>query len=190
MSVYLLLALSLCAAAFGLYWLAKRAGISPAHSGTFAGAAVVAFLLGWAFRGGAAQEPVAVTAPSPPVVTPNPAMFHDALSALHFPSRVAAAKAANGTVEVKNTSPLPWQTRNGPILLGFHLLATDGRTISEGRALLGRDVKPGEKRIIRFAAMMPDAPGQYTLKVDVVYEGYAWFESSRNRPETASLTVI
>ena len=192
MSLYLLLAVSLCAAAFGLYWSAKRAGITPMYSGVFAGCAVAAFLLGWAFRGGAAPE-VSVVAPVvAPVVaaTPNPALFHEALSELQFPTHVAASSSAKGSIVVQNSSALTWSTANGPILLGFHILAADGHPVNEGRALFGtKSLKPGEKRRVPIAAMMPSAPGQYKVKFDVIYEGYAWFESTRNRPVTVSVTV-
>ena len=192
MSLYLLLALSLCAAAYGLYWSANRAGAGATHSAVFAGCAVVAFLLGWAFRGGGAAPDAGPAAPvAAPVVvaTPNPALFHEAISALQFPSRVAAATVVNGTVVVQNTRALTWPTRNGPVYLGFRTLTADGRVLKEGRALLGNDLKPGEKRRVSFAALSPDVPGQYTLKVDVVYEKFSWFESSLNRPVVIALTV-
>lgn len=194
MSLYLLLAISLGTVAAGLYAVAKRVGIPPVQSSVFAGTAIVAFLLGWAFHGGGASEASpTVAAVATPVVagTPVPpaALFHEALSDAQFPNRVAAGTTVNGSVVVQNTSTLTWRAHNGPISLGFHLLDTDGHAVAEGRALLGADVKPGEKRRVRFSAKMPAAPGRYTLTLDVVYEYYSWFESVRNQPARIDVTV-
>ena len=169
-----------------------RAGAGRVHSGVFAGCAVTAFLLGWAFRGGGAPPdagPAATAAAPAAAATPNPAMFHEALSGLQFPNRVSAATVVNGSVVVQNTSALTWPAHDGPVYLGVRTLAADGRILKEGRALLGNDVKPGEKRRVTFSAVSPDVPGQYTVKVDVVYEKFSWFESALNRPLVVALTV-
>lgn len=63
------------------------------------------------------------------------------------------------------------------IMLGNHWLDEDGMIIilDDGRSRLPYDVPPGESVEILLKVAAPTQPGNYTLEVDLVQEGVAWF---------------
>jgi hypothetical protein len=62
-------------------------------------------------------------------------------------------------------------------------LSENGQRLSdlERRAALTRDLAPGESVELPLTLIAPDAPGHYTLKLDAVQEGVAWFSDMGSR---------
>jgi hypothetical protein len=62
-------------------------------------------------------------------------------------------------------------------------LSEDGHRLSdlEKRAVLTRDLAPGESVELPLTVIAPDAPGNYTLKLDAVQESVAWFSDMGSR---------
>jgi hypothetical protein len=168
-----------------VYWLGTRVKLPPTHRAVFAGSVIAAFIVGWVFRGGsgpAAPVPTPVAQPSV-----NPAMFVDSLSAVEFPSTVPARHDQAGSIIVENRSVVTWPTHaERPVLLGFFVYDSSGHAVRLGRAALGADFAPHQKRRIGFTIPTPDSPGLYTLKLDLVYESIGWFQ----KPITIPIKVI
>ena len=197
----------LCAAAYGLYWIAGRAGIARLHSGVFAGSVVAAFGLGWMLHGGsppsvaatpsaaptvaAAPEPAAHATPAPVAQgTPDPTLFRESLTDLQLPDHASVRQTITGSVIVENRSPRRWLAHNAaPVLLGFRVLDAAGNMVRDGRSGTHADFAPGARQRIAFDILAPDAPGRYTVKVDMVFEGIAWFESFGSTPVTRVINV-
>jgi SAM-dependent methyltransferase len=95
-------------------------------------------------------------------------------------------------VKLKGGDPFPLQVRLvnkgnthwlhgkpgawGCIALGGHLNPREGERIPDFfRAVLARDVAPGEKIDVATTITLPAKPGRYSLEVDLVDEGIAWF---------------
>ena len=56
-------------------------------------------------------------------------------------------------------------------------LSENGKRLDdlERRAVLTRDLAPGESVELPLTLIAPGTPGNYTLKIDAVQEGVAWF---------------
>jgi hypothetical protein len=67
--------------------------------------------------------------------------------------------------------------KGGTTRLGYDWFRSDGTQLTElaGRALLPRDVAPGESVEVDVEMPVPSAPGSYTLIVDMLVENVAWF---------------
>lgn len=186
---FFLIAVWLAVAAALLYWLGTRVKLPPTHRAVFAGSIIAAFIVGWVFRGGSGPAaPVPTPVPQPSV---NPAMFSDTLSAVEFPSTVPTRRDQAGSIVVENRSAVMWPTHaSRPVLLGFFVYDSSGHAVRVGRAALGPDFAPHQKRRIGFIIPTPDSPGLYTLKLDLVYESIGWFESNGQKAITLPIRVI
>ena len=94
---------------------------------------------------------------------------------LSWPSSSHATVA----VSVQNRSPVLWKCHlRQPIMLGNHWLDEGGQMIrlDDGRAMLPSSVEPGEKVELLLDIKTPPTPGSYTLELDLVQEGVAWFK--------------
>lgn len=86
-------------------------------------------------------------------------------------------------VKVTNLSPIAWpESRDGNgrdlVVLGNHWLTGEGRMIiqDDGRTPVMQGLKPGESATIPLWVTAPTAAGIYTLELDMVKEGVAWFK--------------
>jgi hypothetical protein len=88
-------------------------------------------------------------------------------------------------IRAENTGLTPWiaagepATGKGAVQLGAHLLDDDGMTEivwDYGRAALPRNVAPGETIVLDLSLQAPHRPGRYSVEMDMVTEGLAWFE--------------
>ena len=86
-------------------------------------------------------------------------------------------------VTVKNIGTGVWPSRAPPGSIGLvrvanRWLAGDGtRVVNEldSRAMLPRDLGPGDEAEFTLNITVPEAPGDYVLEVDMVHEGVTWF---------------
>lgn len=95
-------------------------------------------------------------------------------------------------VTLANTGNIPWNAGGeGPVHLAYHWYDAQGRLVSwDGvRTALGADVAPGESRTLAMNVLMPTAPGSYSLRVDLVREGIAWFSGLDVPPLAVSTSV-
>ncbi|GEM_PF-6004729 len=115
---------------------------------------------------------------------------------VEVPDRVEAGGRASITVTVKNAGRASWRAGGEPLKgvvhLGYHWITADGREI-EGRTrgVLPRDVAPGETVTLRGVEVVaPEAPGAYTLRLDMVSELVAWFRQVGGEPLTVNVNVV
>lgn len=111
-----------------------------------------------------------------------------------FPERMLAGRAITVPVTLKNTGTITWTWGGGnPIRLGYRyyrnrrqlplVLTRDRRTD------VPQDVAPGQSVTIDAHIALPEEPGNYTLELDLVHEGIAWFKEKGASPLTRWLTV-
>jgi SAM-dependent methyltransferase len=108
-------------------------------------------------------------------------------------SHAIAGGELHGEAEVINTGTnvwLPSDARLGPVLLGVHLLARDGMTISRdfSRVWLPHGFAPGQSARFRFTLPAPPA-GEFRLAFDLVSEQVCWFETNGCEVATVDVTV-
>jgi hypothetical protein len=77
------------------------------------------------------------------------------------------------------------------IRIGNHWLAEDGQQVvkDDGRCSLPFDLQPGSKAEVLLAIKAPAEPGKYTLEIDAVQEGVAWFAQKGSQPLRIDVTV-
>jgi stage II sporulation protein D len=93
---------------------------------------------------------------------------------------------------VTNTGNQPWNTTGpNPINLSYHLLDANGRPlIWDGpRIPLGGDIAVGASKQFTIGYTAPTTAGTYTLVVDLVREGVAWFQTLGAQPFRQSFAV-
>jgi hypothetical protein len=92
-----------------------------------------------------------------------------------------------------STRAFPAQATYGRRLvrLGAQLCKDDGTVIDRdfARAWLPGPLGPGERTDIPIEIPVPDAPGRYALKFDLVSEGIDWFERCGSPTTIRSLRV-
>jgi hypothetical protein len=86
-------------------------------------------------------------------------------------------------VELANVGAKPWliMTKNAQIRLGAQILDGLGTVVREGRTELGRDIGPGQALRCRLEVDVEGLPaGEYTARIDMVYDGRFWFGSAQS----------
>lgn len=93
---------------------------------------------------------------------------------------------------VTNTGNQPWTASgSNPVDLSYHLLDEKGSpVIWDGpRIPLGGDVAVGASKQFTIGYTAPTTAGTYTLVVDLVREGIAWFQSLGSQPFRQNFAV-
>lgn len=92
-------------------------------------------------------------------------------------------------VTITNTGNVPW-TAQSPVNLGYHIVDSAGRTVvwDGQRATLG-EMAVGASKTVQLAYASPTQIGSYTLVIDAVREGVAWFSSTGTTPVRLPLPV-
>jgi len=96
------------------------------------------------------------------------------------------------TVMVTNRGNVPWAAAGpNPVHLSYHLIAPNGGVVlwDGARTALGADLAPGASATINVAYTAPTTIGTYTLAIDTVREGVAWFSQIGSPSATAALIV-
>ncbi len=99
------------------------------------------------------------------------------------------------TTRVSNLSTRPFRAQASYgrrlVRLGAQLLGEDGTVINRdlARAWLPGDVSPGATTQVPIEIPMPERPGRYGLKFDLVSEGIDWFEACGSPTTTRTLWV-
>src|SRR5438067_2191244 len=93
---------------------------------------------------------------------------------------------------VTNTGNQPWSAAGpNPVDLSYHLLDGDGNAIiwDGPRIPLGGDMAVGASKQFTIGYTAPTTAGTYTLVIDLVREGVAWFQSLGSQPFRQSFPV-
>ena len=105
-------------------------------------------------------------------------------------------------VKIKNASDLIWWAKGAAlntrsdnkfyIAAGNRWLKSDGSLLTnmDGRYGLNKDLKPGEETEVPLLVTAPKDPGEYTLEVDLVQEGVAWFSEKGSATAKVKVTVV
>jgi SAM-dependent methyltransferase len=120
--------------------------------------------------------------------------FQVALSTTTRLGRLAPGQRAIVRVGIRNDGPatLPAIGTDGwfQVGLGNHWIDADGhRIIDDGRAPLSRDLPPGGQATLELEIIAPADPGRYTLEIDCVQEGVAWFADKGSDPISLTVSV-
>ena len=105
-----------------------------------------------------------------------------------WPDSLAPGAKAAARLVVENTGDTLWLTgtaeRAGACMLGVRLYDEAGALVSErhGTPPLPRALAPGESAAVKFELRVPQAPGLYTLKLDMVAQHVCWFEERGSSP--------
>jgi SAM-dependent methyltransferase len=98
-------------------------------------------------------------------------------------------------VRVRNEGDTTWlhqkDVAGGYVALGGHLFDAERRLLARGfcRALLPRDVAPGEQIALELPLPLPERLGRYVVQLDMVDEFVAWFEQVGSKPLELELAV-
>jgi SpoIID/LytB domain protein len=96
-------------------------------------------------------------------------------------------------VTVTNRGNVPWPaTGSNAVNLSYHVLGSNGAVVLWDGARTGigaTDMAPGEARNISVGFTAPTTIGTYTLAIDTVREGVAWFSQIGSPFATAPLIV-
>jgi len=104
-----------------------------------------------------------------------------------YQPETTAVKAARGErfslpVRVTNTSKITFLCGYQTFGLSYHLLSSDGVSLrhDHDRNFFQEPLDPGDESLITLSIIAPDAPGNYLLEIDIVWEGVAWFKDKGN----------
>jgi MoaA/NifB/PqqE/SkfB family radical SAM enzyme len=115
------------------------------------------------------------------------------LPGLPLLARSRAPLEVHTRVRNRSTRPFRAQASYGRRLvrLGAQLLDAEGTLINRdhARAWLPRDLPPGETAEVPIEIPMPETPGRYRLKFDLVSEGIDWFEACGSPTTTRTVWV-
>ena len=107
------------------------------------------------------------------------------------PERVTAGERFTVGTQVRNASDVAWPaTPPTRVALSYRWTTADGSVVVENglRTHPERPVAPSEMLVAHQEVLAPDAPGDYVLELDLVYEMVAWF-SWRNGETVKRLPV-
>jgi len=105
-------------------------------------------------------------------------------------------------VKVKNASDTVWWQRGGEtsdrtdnkfyIAVGNRWLDKDSKRTSdtEGHNGIPKDLKPGDEVEVPLQITAPKEAGEYTIELDMVQEGVAWFAEKGSPTTKAKVTVV
>ena len=98
-------------------------------------------------------------------------------------------------LEIENSGDTIWlvsrEAPRGTVRLGVKILDERNEIVSEehGSPPLSRAVAPGESLTVRLTRSVPETPGRYRLKVDLVCQDICWFEQQGSRPLVVEFEV-
>gem|GEM_PF-1634242 len=111
-----------------------------------------------------------------------------------LPASAAAVlgEAKTVAVTVTNNGNVAWSASGAnPVNIAYHVFNSAGQTViwDGARTPLGSDLAPGASRTLSVAYTAPTAAGSYTLAIDTVREGVAWFSGLGSPYATTALAV-
>ena len=108
------------------------------------------------------------------------------------PASIITGTVVTVEVSVTNISLLSWPASGEQAVhLAYHWFDATGKTVvwDGTRAILGRDIAPGETTALVVNVRAPEADGSYVLAWDMVREGSGWFSASSTAMKTEPVAV-
>jgi hypothetical protein len=136
--------------------------------------------------------------PHPPALhAPLPdGQYRATLALREEPRHLRAGQSTELRVRATNTGTVPWpedDAATGPyqLRLGdrWRDPQTDAVVLDDGRSPLTFAVLPGQAADLELLITAPAQPGTYTLEIDMVQEGVAWFGARGGTPLRVAITV-
>ena len=110
------------------------------------------------------------------------------------PVEVRAGTVVDASVQLTNRSWHVWDSLavDNPVFLSYHWLDGRGATaIEDGRrSPLPRPLATGDTCRAAIRIECPDAPGRYTLAIDLVHERVTWFSGAGAAPMRIPIRVV
>jgi 2-polyprenyl-3-methyl-5-hydroxy-6-metoxy-1,4-benzoquinol methylase len=106
------------------------------------------------------------------------------------PTQLAPGQILPIDIRVRNDSPVPWAL-SARVQVGNHWRGPDGTVVSfdDGRAVIDRDLGPGETTEVTLPVKAPAEPGGYQLELDLLQERLGWFAEAGSPTLTIPVTV-
>jgi hypothetical protein len=124
--------------------------------------------------------------------------FKATVSVTNPPAKMQPGQQETLLVKIKNIGSVSWPA-HGRVSDGYYQVNVGDRWLdSKDRAVekhlyvrsgLPEDLKPGQEVEIQLGITAPDAPGDYTLKIDLVQEMVAWFADKGSSAPTFKVKV-
>jgi len=160
-----------------------------------------------AILAGCKSKPTSTTTTTQPATTrgPGPLPKNGFKTVINFPDPPAKPRAGEITkinFEVKNASDVVWWQRGGEtndradnkfyIAAGSHWMDKEGNytTEPEGHNGIPKDLRPAEETEMTLQITAPKTPGDWTLELDMVQEGVAWFREMGSSTTKVKVTVV
>jgi len=167
---------------------------------------VLTVLLAWGC-GGKTPNPVVQTTPPKNQTPSEPAAlpqngFKAELALIEPAAKLRSGQKETVRVKIKNGSDVIWFAKGAAlntrpdnkfyIAAGNRWLKSDGSLLTnmDGRYGIPKDLKPGEETEVPLLVTAPKDPGDYTLEVDLVQEGVAWFSEKGSPTARVKVTVV
>ena len=141
------------------------------------------------------HHPVIVARKARAVAVAGEARWRAALQ-MEAPEHAPRGGMMSLTVSATNEGSGTWRpvTRSGVghVMLGVQLLDGDGRMVAKDhyRVAMPHAVTPRQTVTLRFDCPVPEKPGRFRLKVDLVAEGVTWFETTGSSAVSTPLEVL
>ena len=131
-----------------------------------------------------------------------PEGFKAEVTAPNPPTKLRAGQVEIIAIKVKNTSGVIWWPRGGEttdrpdntyyIAAGNRWFDKDGKRTSETEGHRGIDqvLRPGEAVEMNLQITAPKEPGEWTLDLDMVQEGVAWFGDKGSPTTKIKVAVV
>lgn len=109
--------------------------------------------------------------------------------------KAKAGEPFEGRVDLRNSGGGIWKntslTNRRHITLGLQLMDSKRNMLNRdfARAILPKPLASGESYRLALSAKAPLQPGNYWIKLDMVCEGFEWFESCGSQPAYTRLQV-
>jgi len=160
-----------------------------------------------AILAGCKSKPTSTTTTTQPATTRGPGPlpkngFKAVISFPDPPARLRAGEITNINFKVKNASDVVWWQRGGEtndradnkfyIAAGSHWMDKEGNytTEPEGHNGIPKDLRPAEETEMTLQITAPKTPGDWTLELDMVQEGVAWFREMGSSTTKVKVTVV
>ena len=96
-------------------------------------------------------------------------------------------RGTTSSIKVRNDGLNPWSpTAANPVRLGIYL---DGVAGSETRGFLGSVLLTGQEATVSWTVPATWPAGSYTLRYDMVADGFSWFQNQGDRPALKVVTI-
>jgi len=133
-----------------------------------------------------------ISQPGGPALMPDsraPSLLQAKLSLRgDWAKQVPACSGIEASIAVENTGDTLWLVSRAPLTgrvrVGLKILGSSGETCAEfhGDPPLQHALAPGEKMSLVVKFKVPEVPGPYTLKIDLVNQNICWFEEHGSQP--------